>query len=145
MSYLAFLLDRITKTFVQVFFEEGKRHYIIGDVISITYVVNTGGLFGFLQDYPTFFTIASGVLIIGIYFYTKRARCHPAEKFLWSMILGGATGNLFDRLLWGGVIDFLDIGYKSFRWPVFNVADIFIFVGVLLLFFLKHKKCTQPS
>jgi signal peptidase II len=141
---MVFIIDRITKILVQLFCEEGSRHYIIEDFLSITYIVNTGGLFGFLQEQSALFIVLSGILIVTIYWYTKVTKCEGKEKLPWSMILGGATSNLFDRLICGGVIDFLDIGYKGLRWPVFNIADVFIFAGVLLLFF-KYKRCTPRS
>jgi signal peptidase II len=57
------------------------------------------------------------------------------EKICYSMILGGGFGNLFDRLYYGSVIDFIDLNYKSFHWFIFNVADMFITTGVIILIY----------
>ncbi|TME44227.1 MAG: signal peptidase II [Chloroflexi bacterium] len=102
--------------------------------LRLTYVQNRGAAFGLLQDQTAFFVFV-GVLVIGViaasYRYLPRSgfRLHLAL----GLQLGGAIGNLIDRIRQGYVVDFVDFGYHSNWWPVFNVADSAIVIGVALL------------
>jgi signal peptidase II len=106
----------------------------VGDFLRFTYVENRGAAFGLLQDQTAFFVFV-GVLVIGViaasYRYLPRSgfRLHLAL----GLQLGGAIGNLIDRVRQGYVVDFVDFGYHSNWWPVFNVADSAIVLGVALL------------
>ena len=106
----------------------------VGDFLRFTYVENRGAAFGLLQDQTAFFVFI-GVLVVGVivasYRYLPRSgfRLHLAL----GLQLGGAIGNLIDRIRQGYVVDFVDFGYRSNWWPVFNVADSAIVVGVALL------------
>jgi signal peptidase II len=107
---------------------------VVGDFLRFTYVENRGAAFGLLQDQTAFFVFI-GVLVVGVivasYRYLPRSgfRLHLAL----GLQLGGAIGNLIDRIRQGYVVDFVDFGYHSNWWPVFNVADSAIVVGVALL------------
>ena len=107
---------------------------VVGDYVRFTYVENRGAAFGLLQDQTTFFVFV-GLVVIGViaasYRYLPRSdfRLHLAL----GLQLGGAIGNLIDRVRQGYVVDFVDLGYKSNWWPVFNVADSAIVIGVALL------------
>ncbi len=107
---------------------------VVGDYLRLTYVENRGAAFGLLQDQTAFFVFV-GVLVVGViaasYRYLPRSgfRLHLAL----GLQLGGAIGNLIDRIRQGYVVDFVDFGYHSNWWPVFNVADSAIVVGVALL------------
>jgi signal peptidase II len=106
----------------------------VGDYLRLTYVENRGAAFGLLQDQTAFFVFV-GVLVVGVivasYRYLPRSgfRLHLAL----GLQLGGAIGNLVDRIVYGYVVDFVDFGYRSNWWPVFNVADSAIVVGVASL------------
>jgi signal peptidase II len=110
--------------------------------LRFTYVENRGAAFGLLQDQTAFFVFV-GVLVVGViaasYRYLPRSgiRLHLAL----GLQLGGAIGNLVDRIRQGYVVDFVDFGYRSNWWPVFNVADSAIVVGVALL----ALNALQPS
>ena len=104
---------------------------------NVTLAFNSGAAFSFLSGagewhrwfFAGFSLIMSAVLVIGI------IRSKPTLQLLaLSLILGGAIGNLIDRALLGHVIDFIDIYYKSYHWPVFNLADSAICIGAFLLF-----------
>jgi signal peptidase II len=107
---------------------------VVGDFLRFTYVENRGAAFGLLQDQTAFFVLV-GVIVIGViaasYRYLPRSgfRLHLAL----GLQLGGAIGNLIDRVRQGYVVDFVDFGYHSNWWPVFNVADSAIVIGVALL------------
>jgi len=137
---VVFLLDRITKIIVvrKLFVDESLP--VFGKIFSITYVKNTGSAFGVFPGATKIFICLSGVaiiLIIVFLFHLKQKNYFT--KFGLALILGGAIGNLVDRLTFGYVIDFLD--FKI--WPVFNLADLAISIGCFLLLFkmftLGHK------
>ena len=107
---------------------------LVGDYLRLTYVENRGAAFGLLQDQTAFFVFV-GLVVVGViaasYRYLPRSgfRLHLAL----GLQLGGAIGNLIDRIRQGYVVDFIDFGYRSNWWPVFNVADSAIVIGVVLL------------
>jgi signal peptidase II len=138
LAALVVLLDLATKRLAEERLQKtGVRSVplpIVGDYLRFTYVENRGAAFGLLQDQTTFFVFV-GLLVIGViaasYRYLPRSgfRLHLAL----GLQLGGAIGNLIDRIRQGYVVDFVDFGYRSNWWPVFNVADSAIVVGVALL------------
>ena len=112
---------------------------VIDDVFRITYIHNPNSVFGISLGgkfpYPVMILLL--VLIVAIVWYFERK---PAYYLLYSAIIGGAFGNLIDRLRFGEVIDFLDFGIsRTTRWPVFNIADASISVSVVLLLYLSLK------
>ncbi|HYY89502.1 MAG TPA: signal peptidase II [Chloroflexota bacterium] len=117
----------------------------VSDYLRLTYTENRGAAFGVLQDQTTFFVLV-GLVVVGViaasYRYLPRSgfRIHLAL----GLQLGGAVGNLIDRIRQGYVVDFVDFGYKSNWWPVFNVADSAIVIGVALLA-LNALTPTEPS
>ncbi len=111
---------------------------VIEGLFNLTYIRNKGAVFGiFAESHETFrllFLIIFSLLAIG-FIVTMLRRLPEREKSLiaaFAFILGGATGNLIDRLFYGEVIDFLDFYWSGFHWPAFNFADSFITVGVVL-------------
>lgn len=125
-----FLLDQLTKFLVLQNLNSSESIALVKNIFHLTLVYNTGLAFGVFRNQTLFFTAISIVAVVAIFLYIKRK---PATFFLrdvgFALILGGALGNLLDRLRFGYVIDFLD-----FRvWPVFNVADSAITVGAILL------------
>jgi signal peptidase II len=142
---------------------EGMRYGvsmpIIGDFLRLTYIENPGMAFGIDIGGKLFFSIFSVVASIAILAYLYRARREPlGMRISLAMILGGAVGNLIDRtfygvlygdapLFYGKVVDFVDVdffnisflGYHLSRWPVFNVADASVTIGVFLLLFFHRS------
>lgn len=128
---LVVALDQITK---QLFWHNGRNYDIIDGYFHITLVKNAGAAFGMFQGGRLFFVIASVAAVILISFVALRLPRHERLKRLWlGLILGGAIGNLIDRILYGEVIDFLQIGFRGHYWPVFNVADMAVTIGAALL------------
>ena len=134
VAVLVVVLDQITKRAAEDRLRGQRSVSVLDDILRLTYVENRGAAFGLLQDQTTFFVFV-GILVIGViaasYRYLPRSgfRLHLAL----GLQLGGAIGNLIDRIRQGYVVDFVDFGYRSNWWPVFNVADSAIVVGVALL------------
>lgn len=130
VSLVAAILDQLSKFAVILFI---KNPVEILPFFSITYHINTGAAFGILQQQTIFLTLISIVFIAAVLYYRKRIDYHLLLPT--ALIVGGALGNLVDRLLRQGVVDFIDIGI----WPAFNLADSSITVGALWLI-MKYKK-----
>lgn len=132
------IVDQITKKVAEEkLLDSGVRTVdvpLTGEMLRMTYVENRGAAFGLLQDQTTFFVVV-GLVVIGV--IAASYRYLPRSGFLIHLALGlqlgGAVGNLIDRLRRGYVVDFVDFGYRANWWPVFNVADAAITVGVTLL------------
>lgn len=123
-------LDQGTKYLVQAEMIPGQSIPIWPGVFHLTYVENPGAAFGLLANQTGFFILVSIVVIIGvIVVYRRMARDNRWLKYGLAIQLGGAMGNLIDRIRFGHVIDFFDLRV----WPVFNVADMAIVVGVAIL------------
>ncbi|MFQ5864438.1 MAG: signal peptidase II [bacterium] len=133
-SVMVIVFDQVTKLSVKYFFEKGKPHEIIGDFVRLTYIENPGMAFGIQVGGQLFFTVFATVASVIIFIYIVRARNEKfASRFALALILGGAIGNLIDRFLYGKVIDFIDIGINNTRWPIFNVADSSVTIGMIIL------------
>lgn len=129
-SFLIMLIDQTTKYLIRLNMSPHETIPIIENFFHITYVENPGAAFSVLKGKTTFFIVVS---LIVIFFIGYTVVTIPVKKkkhlLILAFILGGAMGNLVDRIFFGSVIDFLD-----FRiWPVFNVADCAIVIGVFLL------------
>jgi len=136
------LLDRLSKIWVQGAIPPGEVKAFIGHTLCLTHVHNLGGAFGLMANMRIVFLIMGFLIpLLIIVFYQKIARKGTTWLLAASLILGGAVGNLIDRLVLGYVVDFLDfrIGGRNV-WPIFNVADIAITVGVVILFFVLIRE-----
>ena len=137
VSFFVVLIDQISKFLVRFYLEYGRPNQILGDFFRFTYIENPGMAFGIQLGGQKFFTTFAALATLVIVVYIVKAR---AEKFSLrlslALILGGAVGNLIDRLLYGKVVDFLEVTIAEFRWPIFNIADIAVSVGMILLIVL---------
>jgi signal peptidase II len=126
--------DQVTKRLAEDRLRDQRSVPVVDDILRLTYVENRGAAFGLLQDQTTFFVLV-GILVIGV--IAASYRYLPRSGFLLHLALGlqlgGAIGNLIDRIRQGYVVDFVDFGYRANWWPVFNVADSAIVIGVALL------------
>lgn len=149
------LLDQITKIWVDRTLGIYESKTIIPGFLDLHYVRNTGAAFGFLSGSHAgfripFFILVSAVAIgIILFLFYKLEDSEVMMPLALSLVLGGAIGNLVDRIRLGEVIDFILVHYKAFRWPTFNVADIAITVGVSLLvlriFLLERGQPEEPA
>jgi signal peptidase II len=145
------VLDQLTKMIVDRTMSLHQSIPIIDGFFSLTYVRNTGAAFGiFSGSHEAFrlpFLILVSVLALGfVVVMLKRLRDEETGLITaLSFIIGGAIGNLVDRVLYGEVIDFLDFYWSNYHWPAFNVADSCITVGVLItLYYLIKAKGEDP-
>jgi signal peptidase II len=136
VSGTLFAVDWVTKTLVtrELAFRESLS--VLGEVVRFTYIVNEGAAFGLYLGSvsKTVFLVLSAlaaVLVLAVYVYGEDEGW--LKRFALALILGGALGNIHDRIASGSVVDFIDIGIGAYRWPVFNVADIAVTVGAILL------------
>ena len=131
------LLDQSTKWLIRSRFLPGETRSVIGDFFYLTYNQNSGMAFGLMQGYSGLISVFSVLAIAFLIYLARRwGKENSVSRgilFSLSLVIGGAAGNLVDRMAWTGVIDFLDFGLGLYRWPAFNVADICISVGVGLL------------
>jgi len=146
----------------------GASYPVLGDFVRLTYIENPGMAFGIDLGGKLFFSLFSILASAGILWYLWRAKDEPfAFRLSLALILGGAVGNLVDRvfygvifgegaLFYGRVVDFIDVdffnvsifGYTLHRWPVFNIADACVTCGVLLMLFAHRKTAgaaTEPA
>jgi len=129
VAVLVFVLDRITKTLVQTQIPFGTEVPVIDHFVGLTNVRNSGAAFGFAPAGANLFLIASIAVSIGLIVYVIRNHSSAWTDAMLGLILGGTVGNGFDRVVFGTVTDFINFHF----WPVFNVADSAISVGVVLL------------
>jgi signal peptidase II len=126
--------DQITKLVVTASMRFGELIDVIGPFVRLTRTENTGAAFGLLRGRGVIFVVISSLAAIAIIVMRRTiARMRRWEQIAFGLILGGAIGNLIDRLRIGAVVDFIDIGVNSLRWPAFNVADSAITIGVVIL------------
>jgi len=144
LSLLLILLDQVTKLLVYGYIKPNNS-IVVNEFFSLTHVHNYGAAFSFLADQSGWQRYAlSGISIIAsiaIMVWMRRVAIDQVLKLsALSILLAGAVGNLIDRFFLGFVIDFIDLHYQTLYWPIFNVADILISVGVALLLFSDMKK-----
>ena len=135
-------LDRYTKNEVINNFSENV--FFINNFINIDLIWNTGIGFGFLSTessliYNLVSALVGAVIVILCYFTIIS---EATDKLIYAIIIGGAIGNFYDRLIFNAVPDFIDLHYDRYHWFTFNVADIFITLGIIIFLtneFLKNK------
>ncbi len=137
---LIFLFDRISKIYVIYLDKQFLGSEILSSkFLNITLIWNKGiafGLFSFNdQNLYNILTIVILVLIVVIFYMTKNSS--GFKKYSLMMILGGALGNIYDRVLYKAVPDFIDLHIQDFHWFIFNIADIFITFGVIFMILLE--------
>ena len=132
-----FALDRFSKVYVINLIEKNQSEIFINDYLNITLNWNRGIAFGLLSFNATtiYHLISILILTIIIYLIYLMVKSDSFGKILFALIIGGAAGNLFDRFTYFAVPDFIDFHINSFHWFTFNVADIFISLGITLMIF----------
>ena len=138
---IIFLLDRVSKISVLNNINESK--YYINEFINLDLIWNIGIGFGFFStdSYILYNLITLIIFFVIIFLLYILIKSELLDKLIYSIILGGAFGNFYDRLVYKAVPDFIDLHYNSFHWFTFNVADIFITLGIIIFiirsFFVK--------
>lgn len=165
LSVAIVVADQVAKFFVIRGVPLGSSQPILGDLLRLTYVENPGMAFGIDLGGKLFFSLFSIAASVGIVYYLYRAKSEGLGfRLSLAMILGGAVGNLIDRVFYGvlfqqapvfygRVVDFVDVdffdlsifGYQMSRWPVFNLADACVTVGVILLLMMYRSPAAADS
>jgi signal peptidase II len=166
ISLLVIVLDQLSKTAVVHYFQIGESTPVLGNFFKLTYILNPGGVFGSKLGSQNFYTIISVLaLIVTSWFFFKTKSTESWFRIGLCMVLGGAVGNLVDRLRFGEVVDFLDFdffninlpssrilffnfpGFYLDRWPVFNLADSFVLIGIIFIiaYLLKSPRNTSQN
>ena len=130
-----FVLDRYSKNHIINNFSD--NNFYVNDFINFDLIWNTGIGFGLLSSNSNlFYNLISGLIASVIIFLIIFAiRSDKFDKIIFSIIIGGAIGNFYDRIIFNGVPDFIDLHYGNFHWFTFNVADIFITIGIICYIF----------
>ena len=140
ITLLIFTLDRISKIYVINIAETyGKVDIYLNQFINIILVWNTGIGFGLLSFEKQFIynLITLIIVLVNFVILYLGVKASNFKGLIFFVILGGSLGNLFDRLYYSAVPDFIDLNYNDFHWFIFNVADIFISFGILCLIFVE--------
>jgi signal peptidase II len=129
-----FTLDQVTKAWLVSFLpSEGQRSSVVDDLVRLVNSHNSGALFGLFRDSAVLFGLVSlGVVALIVWYHASSGR-NTLLSVALGLLLGGALGNMFDRLRLGYVVDFVDIGIGDVRWYTFNAADAAISCAILLL------------
>lgn len=126
-----FAADRVTKAAVVANLAPGETREVLGEFVRLTHVRNTGAAFGLLPERTTLLSVLSVLAVAVILLYYRRLESEsPLIATTLGLQLGGAFGNLVDRVGQGYVVDFVDVGIGEYRWWAFNVADASIVVGI---------------
>lgn len=128
------LLDKISKDVIIHFMNVNSSVLVIKNFFSITHVKNTGAAWSIFSG-KTYFLLGVSMMVIGglIWYIFKNQPTRKIEKYGYELVLGGAIGNFIERLLMGYVTDFLDFNFFGYNYPIFNLADCFIVIGIGLL------------
>jgi signal peptidase II len=133
--FLGLLLDRLTKVWALSSLKENNGVILINDFFKLEYLENRGAAFGILQNKLVLLALVTLLVIVGMIYYIIKHK--PKSKFLrisFALIISGALGNLYDRLFYKYVVDFILVHYKDiYYFPTFNIADSLVVVGTLIL------------
>ena len=135
VAIVVFLLDYVTKKLIETHLELYERIEVLGNFFILTSIRNRGAAFGILQEQRLFFLIITLIVVAGIVWYFWKSYRTGSRLLLvaLAMILGGAIGNFLDRALYGEVVDFLQFNFGNWTFPIFNLADSGICIGVALV------------
>jgi signal peptidase II len=137
IGIIVFILDQITKFIIFKFIPYNYAINVVElfNFFNIVNIGNTGAAFSIFQGKNNVFSILIFIFLslIIVYVYKNRSKISKLQKYAYCLILSGGLGNLTDRLFRGAVVDFLDFGINSLRWPAFNIADSCICIAIALL------------
>lgn len=146
IALLVVVADQLSKAAVAAHFLPDESRIVIPHVLYLTYIHNYRGAFGLFGVHPLALAVAAAVIVILFYYGYRQGGATASTHIAFGLILGGAIGNILDRVRFHYVIDFIDlkgqIAGHNFWWPVFNIADSAITVGVavLLVRMLWHER-----
>lgn len=132
LSFIIVLIDQVSKYLTQAYVDIGQQIEWIPGLLSITHIHNTGAAWSILEGQMWFFYIITVIVVVMIIYYMQQMKNEPLLKTGLAFILGGALGNFIDRLMHQYVIDMIQLDFIDF--PIFNLADTALTIGVILLF-----------
>ena len=134
------IIDIISKLIVSRVCTLNNSVFVINNFFSITYTHNYGGAWSLFSDSTILITVISIIVIIGIIIYLSKKKINnKIESLGYAFLLGGAIGNLIDRIIYGYVIDFLDFNIFGYNFPIFNIADMGIVIGIFLIIVIEIR------
>jgi signal peptidase II len=143
IGFVSLMLDQLTKYWVIQGMKLGQTIPLWPDVFHFTYVTNKGAAFSLFSESGGWLRWLSLIVSLGLIALAVFTRLDRWEQAGYGFVLGGALGNGIDRFVAGEVVDFLD--FRLIRFPVFNLADIFINVGIICLLIATFRKPTLPN
>ena len=144
LSLVFVLIDQISKIIISNILTNNKSIEVIKSFFYLTYTHNEGAAFSILLGKRIFLILIAIIIIALLIYYIKKNKIEGRlNKMSLSLIIGGAFGNLIDRIVRGYVIDFLDFKIFNYNYPIFNLADTFIVIGVILLIIEMIRKERQ--
>lgn len=138
-AIVVLLIDQLTKGIISTKFAVNESLMLIKNFFSLTYTYNYGGAWNLLNNYSFVLIIFSIAALIILFRFMNLFKNNWRNIVAFGFIVGGTCGNLLDRLIYGYVRDFFDVNIFKYNYPVFNVADICIVVGVILLIYAVFK------
>ena len=141
--FFIFLSDRISKIYILSILENfGNVNININSYINLVLVWNSGIAFGLLSfDQSQIYNLITILIVfINLLIVYLIIKSKDIKAYFFLIILGGSLGNLFDRIYYSAVLDFIDISFKGYHWFIFNVADIFISIGIICLIYVEILK-----
>ncbi len=140
LAIIFFVIDILLKLLIDFNMPLDKSIILIPHFFNLTKVYNYGASWSFLSGYNILLIIITIIMLIILYNYQKKFKENIRNTIAFSLLYGGIWGNLLNRLVYGYVIDFLDFKIFGYDFPIFNFADIWIVLGILLLFIAILKK-----
>ena len=132
-SFLFLMIDFISKLIIKNNMMLNSSISVIKNFFNITYVNNTGAAFSIFSGRQIFLIILGFLVLIGIIYYLRKEKLNNYKIIYYSLLIGGIIGNLIDRIVYNYVIDFLDFKIFNYDFAIFNLADTFICIGVMLI------------
>ena len=140
IAFFFFTIDLLSKQIINHVMNVGESIKVINNFFYITYTQNTGAAWSILEDQRILLLIISVIVLYLINKFMNKENLGKVECLSYGLIIGGIVGNLFDRIFYGYVIDFLDFKLFGYNYPVFNLADTFIVVGIIIMGIISIRK-----
>lgn len=146
ISSIVFIIDLISKIIIINTLKINESIIIIKNFFNITYTKNFGAAFSIMQNSRLLLIITALIILYIIILYLKKNKIdNNIEIVGYSLIIGGLLGNLFDRIIYGYVIDFLDLYILNFDFAIFNIADSSIVIGIILLLIISIRRSIDEN
>ena len=140
IAFISFILDFVCKFIITHILDFNDSIMVIRNFFYISLVKNTGGAFSIFTGSTFLLIVISFLILFGIFVYIYKNNIRNRISLIgFGLLIGGAMGNLFDRIFYGYVIDYLDFKVFGYGYPIFNLADSFVVIGVILLLFFSKE------